>query len=189
MNFRLTLLALGVLAVAPRAEATVVLNQTFEEMAVEAHAVVRGKAGPSVARWEDGGRRINTWTEIRVTEVLKGSAGGTVKVRQAGGVIPPVGQTVSGAAEFKEGEDVLLFLEHPGDDSRNYVVVSMAMGKISLERDDFGELRAFRDGRGMGLYEARGGKVKVVEQKEDLGKASAFLARIRKACGVRGGGK
>lgn len=189
MNFRLSVIALGLLAAAPRAGATVVLRQTFEEMAVEAHAVVRGKAGPSVARWEDGGRRINTWTEIHVTEVLKGSAGATVKVRQAGGVVPPVGQTVAGAAEFKEGEDVLLFLEHPGDDPRNFVVVSMAMGKVSFAQDSFGALRAYRDGRGMGLYEARGGTVQVVEQKEDLGKASAFLARIRKACGVRGGVK
>ena len=171
-------LLIALLLSAP-AGATVVLQQTFEEMTADAHLVVRGVAVQSAARWDDGGRRINTWTELRVTEVLKGSAPGSVMVRQAGGVVGPVGQSVAGAAEFREGEEVLLFLVHPGDDSKNYVVSSMAMGKVTLGPDAFGKARAWRDGRGMGLYKPRGGKVRLVDGREDLGPAEAFLARIR----------
>jgi hypothetical protein len=174
------------LLLSARAEATVVLQQSFEEMTAEAHLVVRGVALRSTARWDDEGRRINTWTELRVTEVLKGSAAGTVLVRQAGGVVGGIGQSVSGAAEFREGEEALLFLVHPGDDARAYVVSSMAMGKVTLAADTFGKLRAWRDGRGMGLYEPRGGKVRLVDGREDLGPAEAFLSRIRST--ARGGG-
>ncbi|MBM4379215.1 MAG: hypothetical protein FJ086_07935 [Deltaproteobacteria bacterium] len=178
-------LALAVF-VTSRAEATVVLQQSFEEMTADAHLVVRGVALRSASRWDDEGRRINTWTELRVTEVLKGSAGSTVLVRQAGGVVGGVGQSVAGAAEFREGEEVLLFLVHPGDDPKGYVVSSMAMGKVTLSPDAFGKPRAWRDGHGMGLYEPRGGKVRLVDGREDLGPAEPFLARIRAA--VRGGG-
>jgi len=170
-----------VLLASPEVGATVVLRQTFEEMAADAHLVVRGVALRSVARWDDRGRRIHTWTELRVTEVLKGEAGGTVLVREAGGVVGAVGQSVAGAAEFREGEQVLLFLVHPGDDPVNYVVSSMAMGKVKLGDAGLGRSRAWRDGRGMGLYEPRGGRVQLVDSREDLGPAEAFLARIRAA--------
>jgi hypothetical protein len=184
MDTRLLRPGLGLalaLLLSARAEATVVLQQSFEEMTSDAHLVVRGVALKSAARWDDGGRRINTWTELRVTEVLKGSAAGTVMVRQAGGVVGPVGQSVAGAAEFSEGEEVLLFLVHPGDDAKAWVVSSMAMGKVTLGQDAFGKPRAWRDGRGMGLYEPKGGKVRLVDGREDLGQAEAFLARIRAA--------
>ena len=182
-------LALAVaLVVSARAEATVVLQQSFEEMTADAHLVIRGVAVRSASRWDDDGRRINTWTEIRVSEVLKGNAGSSVQVRQAGGVMGGIGQSVAGAAEFREGEEVLLFLVHPGDDAKHYVVSSMAMGKVTLSTDAFGKLRAGRDGRGMGLYEPRGGKVRLIDGREDLGPADAFLARIR-AAARHGGGK
>ena len=164
------------------ASATVVLAESFEQLTANSHLVVRGIAGSSSVRWDDAGGRINTWTAIDVREVLKGKLAGPVLIRQAGGVIGKVGQSVSGEASFKEGEEVIVFLEHPGDDQNIYVVRSMSFGKVTLAPSPLNERRAYRDGKGLGVYApAEGSNIRVLNGREDLGNAESFVSRIKRA--------
>lgn len=174
--------AIAALLVPIAASATVVLAQSFEQMTATAQLVVRATTSEPVAKLGERGR-IETWTELHVTEVLKGKAPATILVRQPGGVVGNIGQTVVGAAEFKAHEDVLLFLERAPDNSGGYVVLSMAFGKVTFEQTALGELKAFRDARGIATYDPKAGtnEVRPLNSREDLGLAEQFLSRIRNA--------
>lgn len=187
MSFRtFVAVAAALLAMPLTASATVVLLESFEQLAANAPVVVRGVAGASTVRWNEARTRIETWTDIRVTEAIKGSVKGPVTIRQVGGVIGDIGMGVSGEASFKEGEEVLLFLEHPGDSKTFFVVRSMSYGKVTLQKNALGELRASRDAKGLGLYDpSPGSGIKLVNSHEDLGNAELFLTRIKRA--VKGG--
>jgi len=154
--------------------ATVVEDLSFEQLSERAHVIVRGRVGPQQARWDAESRRIQTYTELAVTETFKGKVEARIRVRQPGGEVGEVGQFVAGTARFTEGEEVLLFLEAPPDDRSVFVVLSMAAGKVELRPTG-----AFRDARGLGLY--REASVREVDAPEYLGPVETFLARIRKA--------
>lgn len=185
MSFRIRVAVVALVAtvLAPAAaSATVVLLESFEQMTANSQLVVRGVAGASNVRWNPEHTRIETWTEISVEEVLKGKVSAPVSIRQVGGVIGDIGMGVAGEASFKQGEQVLLFLEHPGDNPIIYVVRSMSYGKILLEKNALGEVRAYRDAKGLGLYDpAPGSGIKLVNSREDLGHAESFVARIKRA--------
>ncbi|MBX5480901.1 MAG: hypothetical protein IRZ16_03475 [Myxococcaceae bacterium] len=177
-------LALAALALPLDARATVVKAATFEELSAIVPVIVRGRVVAQQSRWDDAHRRIQTFTELQVTETLKGRVGPTILVRQPGGIVGDIGQHVSGAARFELGDDVVLFLEHPGDDPNGFIVSGLAAGKVLLKRNALGELRAERDLRGIAFYavghDARP-VVRDVHNVEDLGTAEQFLARIRAA--------
>jgi hypothetical protein len=163
------------------AAGTVVIRLTFEEQVKAATAIVRGKVGQSQAQWDEGHRRIWTYTELTVAESLKGSAKGTILVRQPGGVVGPIGQDVAGVATFSAGEEVVLFLHAPPDDASVWGVDGLAAGKVSLVRR-LGTRMAVRDVTGLSFYE-RGERprVELVGAEEQLGVAELFLNRLRKA--------
>lgn len=77
------------------------------------------------------GNRIMTRVTLRPGTVIKGAAEGEVTVVVAGGSIGGIGQRVSGAARFVEGEDVVAFLTAPGPTGRR-AVVGMAQGKLRV---------------------------------------------------------
>jgi hypothetical protein len=181
---------LALLAVASPAGATVVVDQSLEELTASASLVIRGTAGPSEAKWDERRKRIQTWTTVRVTEVLKGEAGASVRVRQPGGIVGEVGQLVEGAVRFQPDEEVLLFLEHPGDNGWVYVVSGMSLGKFSIQRGPLGAPpRAIRDTKGVGLYAPRKGLVRRPGGPEDAGPVDALVERIRRAAAGKAGGR
>ena len=95
--------------------------------------VVRGTVVRQEARWTEDKRRIVTETEVEVLEVLKGSPGATaIKVVQPGGEVGEVGQHVSGTAQFRDAEHVVLFLEQRGPG--RFVLTGMSQGKFRVER-------------------------------------------------------
>lgn len=185
--------ALAALLLPPGAHATVVRGLTLEQMAVQSPVIVRGTVGAQECRWDDAHRRIQTFTELQVTEALKGEVPKTLLVRQPGGVVGNVGADVAGAARFKTGEEVILFLEHPGDDPHGFIVSGLSAGKITLEKTAFGELRAKRDLRGIAFWRPEGAErqptVRDVNNLEDLGTADALLRRIRAAVAKAQGGR
>lgn len=180
------LVALG-LALAAPASASAVLDRSVEEMAARSHAVVRGTVVRSEARWDASGRRIQTYTQVRVTESLKGGLSGVVVVRQPGGRVGDLEQLASGAAAFSPGEDVVLFLERAPDERGAWLVGGLSSGKVALERGPAGQVHARRSLSGLELHTpaATGSTVRIVD-RDDLGEAAAFLERVRAA--VRAGG-
>src|SRR5205814_2262958 len=81
----------------------------------------------------DDARRISTFTVVEVTEASKGAPGKRLTVRQPGGEVGGIGQSVAGAARFAPGEEVVLFLERARDDATVFQVLSMSAGKVRLE--------------------------------------------------------
>lgn len=175
-------LALGTLAaLAGTARGATVLRLTFEELTTRADAVVHGRVVGSTPRLDAGKGRISTFTEVEVTEAVKGAPGKKVMVRQPGGEVGGIGQSVAGAARFAPGEEVVLFLQRAPDDASVFHVLSMSAGKVRLEQKRDAR-RAVRDLDGIHFPDqpqATGG-VKVVSS-EDLGDAGQFLARLRAA--------
>ncbi|MGA9525687.1 MAG: hypothetical protein WBV82_29785 [Myxococcaceae bacterium] len=175
--------ALVYLAVPSLARATVVEGMTFEQLTSRVPLIVRGTVGSQEARWDEKRLKIATYTEIVISEVLKGDAPPSIIVRQPGGEVGPVGQAVSGAARFEPGEEVLLFLEPVGKEGREFVTCGLAAGKVRIAPDALGRVKASRNLRGIAFYdpEQREPVVREVKPVEDLGDASLFLRRIRLA--------
>ncbi len=168
--------------------ATVVVAQSLEEMTASAQVIVHATVGPEQTRWDDAHRRINTYTELKVTSALKGKPPSTLVVRQPGGEVGPVGQRFEGVARFKRGEEVVIFLEHAPDEPSVFSVYSLGAGKVSLERSRLGELRAVRHLEDLAFYAppGSGASPRIYSlNRDDLGSSEEFLGRVRRA--VSGG--
>jgi len=132
LKFSLALLA------APVALATSFYEQPFPDAVKDAPVIVRGKVGEETTDWstaEDGNKRIYTFFEFQVAEVLKGSADPKVlRMRELGGEKDGRGMHVAGAAHFSQGEDVVVFLGERNDDG-SHDVFGMMMGKYEIKKD------------------------------------------------------
>lgn len=174
------------IAVAPMAGASVVLQRSIEEVAFDSPLIVRGTVKSVESRWDREHRRIYTYAEIRIIEGLKGQPSQTIWVRQPGGIVDDVGQRVEGAAAFEPGEDVVVFLQ-PRAEEAVFVLSGMAAGKVLLTKSAGGQLRATRWLTGLAFYDLRSTAARpadtavVTGGDEDLGTADAFLARVRQA--------
>lgn len=178
---RIAPVALALLA--GSAFATVVVSENVEELTRQSTLVVRATVQQSMTAWDQGERKIWTWTELSVAEVLKGQAPRSLVVKQPGGEVGGVGQRVSGAAQFAPGEDCVLFLERAPDEPGVFIVRGLSAGKVRLTQRQ-GQLQALRDLSGLSFARA-GAKdtVRPVDDDERLGLADAFLARVRAAAG------
>ena len=169
------------LLISSSALATVVLALSMEELTARAPLIVHAVAQGSNVAWDEPHAKIWTWTELSVKETLKGEVTTHVVVKQPGGVVGEVGMEIAGIATFKPGEEVVLFLEPAPDEPGTWVPVSMSASKVTLE-ERFGTRVAKRDLGGLAF--ARVGEQRVVEprqEREILGTADAFLARIKAA--------
>jgi hypothetical protein len=149
------------------ASATVMHFLDDASLARQAQKVVRGRViAQSVVEVKG---RLWTDSTVLVLEVLKGKlrVGDRMLVRQPGGERGDVGMRVAGAAQFRPGEEVLLFARWSA--GRHYLV-GMAQGKYSLYRDAAGKQRAHRDLKSVGFVtrDAQGrSAVRVLDRKAD----------------------
>ena len=105
------------------------------ELSWVADVVVRGEIVTTQARWKADRTGIYTWTELRITESLKGphAAGDTVLIRALGGQDGSQGAQVVGEARYSVGEEVVVFLETARDGHLR--TVGMAQGRFTLVPD------------------------------------------------------
>jgi hypothetical protein len=124
-------LVLG-LIVAP-AGATQVILQTPQQLAQESSLIVDGTVASVRSYWNQDHSKILTEAMVDVANTHKGSNVSTVRIVQLGGVVGNVRMTAHGAAIWKRGEDVLLFLEPslPGA----YQITGFSQGKYLIQRD------------------------------------------------------
>jgi Dual-action HEIGH metallo-peptidase len=134
-------------------------------------AVVTGTVGTSHGRWAPGGW-IETVTTIEVDEAIKGSAGREIDVVELGGVVDGVGYMVAGAARFRPGERVLLFLET--NDRGDWVPKNMSVGKFTEQTAESGRRLLVRDASSISGWDLDG--TPHVERTRD---AEAFLWYVR----------
>jgi hypothetical protein len=115
------------------------IERPFTESVQDAPVIVRGRAGMSYANWShgsDGRRRIYTFTELQVDEVLKGTVSSkSITMRELGGEKDGVGMQVVGAVRFERGEDVVVFLSEANPDGV-FDVRGMMMSKYNIEKTE-----------------------------------------------------
>lgn len=101
---------------------------------------------------------IVTDHRLRVEEVLKGEAAGTITVSEAGGFVNGRGVVIAGSASYQKGTRVLAFLRSRGDGT--WFTAYMALGQYRFDRD-----LLVRDARGI---ETIGGDPRDVRDAEDF---------------------
>ncbi|HEX6084510.1 MAG TPA: PKD domain-containing protein [Thermoanaerobaculia bacterium] len=107
------------------AGATTIVMPTDEQLVDKAALIVSGTVVSTTP--VDRGGAIWTETTVAVARTIKGTAAGTITIHEPGGLLGDRITRIFGAAEFTEGERVLLFL-NPSNDG--YRVVDLFAGKF-----------------------------------------------------------
>ena len=170
-------------ALSTLASASVVMHETLDDMARRVPVIVRGKVARSVASWDEQQHTIWTWTELTVTDPIKGKAPSIVLIKQPGGEVGPIGQAVAGVATFTEGEDCVVFLQPAPNEKAAFMVSGMAAGKVLMTQVK-GVPTAVRDTSGLAFARPADGKIaERVRSPELLGSPDDFVKRVRAAIG------
>jgi hypothetical protein len=113
------------------AEASVAVLISLEDLTAASTYVVVATAGEQRSTWEEtpSGRRIVTYTRLKVDRSVTGPAETELWVRTLGGVVDKIGQSVSGEAQITPGSQALLFLAKV---DVGLVVVGMAQGHYPI---------------------------------------------------------
>lgn len=146
------LLSFAAASIAATAVATTVLDMPLDELARRSPVIVEGVVTTQqVRRTPD--QRIETLTTINVTRSFRQNVSRQLVVWQGGGTVGDVTHAIPGDATFREGEEVLLFLEPAPAHKGGFVLVAMSAAKFSIDRAA-AEPVAFRDVRGLGFARA-----------------------------------
>lgn len=123
---------LAILLAVPPARGTVVEDRSLSELSRLSHLVVRATVTGQQVQWDEQHQFIVTRTFLAPSASLKGTAPGRVVVRQVGGELDGQRLHVEGAARFRIGEDVVLFLERHPVAKGEFVLQSMAASKFTV---------------------------------------------------------
>ncbi|MGH7488850.1 MAG: hypothetical protein ACREMY_25095, partial [bacterium] len=117
------------------AGATTIVMPTDEQLIVKSPLIVEGSVIHSAPVSRDNA--IWTETTVAVARAIKGSASGTITIREIGGELDGRITKVFGTPEYRDGEHVLLFLTPtPRGD---YQTVDLYVGKFAEETTLAGE--------------------------------------------------
>jgi hypothetical protein len=94
--------------------ATVLLPADFREVVAGSQIIVYGRVGDVRPEWSDDRTRIDTIVRLEAGSYLKGGPGDSVTFRVPGGQIGRYKNVMVGAPEFRQGEEVVLFLSAAG---------------------------------------------------------------------------
>jgi len=110
----------------------VAIPQTTKQLVNNSSDVIRGKVTSTASRWNDAHTGIFTEVEIDISDIVLGSIekGRTISVYVPGGVVGDTGLHVEHAAQFEEGEEVVVFLTQI---QGRYGVTSWEMGKFTVQ--------------------------------------------------------
>lgn len=126
---RTLMLALALVVLPLTAHATTLIKLDLKALTAKSEQIVLGRVLTLTPKLEGG--RVFTYVSIKVSERLKGQGEDTVTLRLVGGRTEELATLVAGQANFRPGEDVLVFLERPGM-SRHLLVTGMSQGKFRI---------------------------------------------------------
>ena len=113
--------------------ATVIVPIEFRELVAAAPVIVHGQVVDVRAGWVDGRRAVETFVTVAAADYLKGNLGDSLTFRVPGGRIGRYRTVFVGAPEFKEGDEVVLFLKHAGP---SYLyIVGLSQGAFRVVED------------------------------------------------------
>lgn len=131
---------LAVFFIAAPLFATTVFRMELKEVVGKADAIVEGHVESVYSQWDAQYRLVFTYISIGVDEFLKGEPRRSLLIRQLGGRIGSLDMNVAGMPQFREGEQVLLFLRRHNngtfevvglDQGRYQIVGSVAIAHVS----------------------------------------------------------
>lgn len=131
------------------AQATTFSPLPFRQLIPQVDAFVVGRVGGKSVEWAEagGGRQIVTVTDLTVHEWIKRPKGfearDQIRIRELGGEKDGVGLSIPGAAQFREGEIILLALSPVSLENAEFRVKGMSLGKYVLEPDSNGDVVQF----------------------------------------------
>ena len=170
----------------PEAVAGVSVLLSLEELAAASTHVVVARALDRHSQWEElgGGRRIVTYTRVRVERSIVGAPGSEIVVRTLGGAVDGIGQSVSGEAQLALGKPALLFVAQ-GEGA--LVVAGMAQGHYPIVESPKEPPRLAPSPDGGMLLPRRGPTVSAREELvgATLDAAIAAIGRTRKGQDAR----
>jgi hypothetical protein len=163
------------------AEAAVSILMSLDELVAASTYVVVGTATEHYSQWEElgGGRRIVTYTRVRVDRSVVGEPSSDVWVRTLGGAVGKIGQSVSGEAQLTIGAKSLLFLAKA---DAALVVTGLAQGHYPIVLDGKTERLASSPDAGA-LLPRRGPTIgaRDVLLGTTVDEGAAFVQRARRA--------
>lgn len=134
--------AVAVLA-AQRATASTFVMMDETQLAARSVAAVRGTVTAIESTYDAASTGVRTYVHIARSEVVFGALpAGEIVLRETGGSAGGVSEWVYGSAEYKVGEEVLVFLSTAADGSLR--TTAMAMGKFVVTRNAAGVATAVR---------------------------------------------
>ena len=121
---------------APQASALMV-RKSIEELTSQADSILIGKVKEMESRWNEERTLIYTYVTISVSQYTKTLSGvGEVQeimVKVPGGEVGDIGLKVSDTPQFREGEEVFLFLRR--EKLPLFSVTGLFQGKYTIEEN------------------------------------------------------
>src|SRR5579863_374847 len=133
MKSKLLIFAAVVLAgieFAPPGGATSMISMSMEQLTQASSDIVQARVVNQVSQWNTDHTQIETITTLDISQTLKGNATSTIQVRQRGGTVGPVTQSVMGDVYLRAQGEYVLFLEP--DTNSNFHVVGMSQGAYPI---------------------------------------------------------
>lgn len=156
-------------------QATVIVPIEFRELVNTAPVIVAGQVVDVRSEWIDGRRSVETFVTVAAAEYLKGDLGERITLRVPGGQIGRYRTIFVGAPEFRQGDEVVLFLKHAGP-SYPYIV--------GLNQGAFRVVTEAATGRRMvttPIVMASGGEAPERVVRGDVGRRPLPLERFRES--------
>jgi hypothetical protein len=177
---------LVLLLLAQDLRATVLLPAEFREIVAGSQIIVYGRVLDVRPEWSGDRSRIDTIVTVEAGSYLKGGPGGAVTFRVPGGQIGRYKNVIVGAPEFREGEEVVLFLSAAGPSVAHVFGLNQGVYRVRVDA---------RTGRRvvvppvlMASGGARQAVVRGDRSRQPL-PLDSFAASVRTAMGRTGGGR
>jgi len=107
-------------------------SSRIKNLSLEADVILTGRVVQKEASWNSSKTRIYTKTTLQINERLKGDhTDSAVEIISLGGEVDGVGELYSHIPNFKESEEVLVFLKKNKKDNR-FRVLDGEEGKITV---------------------------------------------------------
>ena len=131
----LGLLSLGGLLLIAPARATTVVAPEFSELVNKSDYIIRAVVKSVRAEMETGanGRKIHTFVELEVREVIAGTPPTPLVLRLLGGTVGKEEMVLQGAPKFQVGDEDILFVR--GNNRMAYPLVGIMHGRYPIRQD------------------------------------------------------